>query len=224
MWPVTWRLPKTEATRSWLTAVRPSSLLVDGTWTKLKSNFKWCVFISRFSGLDDHSKRFMVQFYIHPFTHTFIQCVYVQQFRVQYFAQGIGTREDWDWTANLLVRGNDAPSPGRYCPNSDFKWRHRHKKAVFGYILDFGFMSGRWEDVGDGMVEKVLSLNPSLAVVLLCLICIFFIVYVFNLPNIILIYILAKQKIDIEDVSKMFTDKHVCFLPKHPVLQYNVRL
>ena len=28
------------------------------------------------SVLDDHSKLFTVQFYIHPFTHTFIQCIY----------------------------------------------------------------------------------------------------------------------------------------------------
>ena len=60
----------------------------------------------RFSSPDDHLKRFTLQFYIHPFTHTFIQCIYVQhflyekgQFGVQYLAQGhfdMWNGEDWE--------------------------------------------------------------------------------------------------------------------------------
>ena len=41
---------------------------------------KWSVFILSFSSLDDHAECLTVQFYIYPFTHTFIQCIYVQHF------------------------------------------------------------------------------------------------------------------------------------------------
>ena len=52
------------------------------------------IYILRFSSLDDHSKRFIVQV-IDIHTHTFIQCIYGQHFfhvghfLVQYLAQGL---------------------------------------------------------------------------------------------------------------------------------------
>ena len=79
---------------------------------------KWSVFISRFSILDDHSKRFTVQVWNWPFpTHFHKMHLLADTFFSMRGSSGSAScprtlqqadEEDWDWTADLLVGGRSS--------------------------------------------------------------------------------------------------------------------